>query len=64
MEKTSFCFYTGPVTGTANVKMGQANSCIHTHPIFHLMESKQDTCASAVYMSLPITTTFFPYMFF
>lgn len=38
-EKTSFCFYTGPVTGTPNVKMGQAVTC--KQPFYFSPDVKQ-----------------------
>lgn len=62
-EETSLCFFPGPIPGTAKVKMGQVVTCTHTYPFFHLMESKQYTCASSVCMSLPIPITFFPFIF-
>lgn len=63
MEKTSFCFYTGPLTRTVNVKMVLA--LVHTHiPFFTWWKAKQDMCASPVCMSLPIPTTFFFIFFF
>lgn len=57
-KKISFCFSTGLVTGTANVKMGQAIVCTHAELLFHLAESKHDTYDIAVCMSFPIPTTF------